>query len=71
MEDVLSPEGIGKSTNDKDDKEQQTTIQIRDNDEQQNAIENSDDGNTEKDAAEQVHDVPSIAGFAQKNIKQG
>ena len=72
MVDGPSPEGIEKRTNNKNDKEQQPTIEIRDNDEQQTTLEISDNGVTEKDTAEQVHDIVSITGFAHGgNIKQG
>ena len=48
MADIVSHEEIGKSTNDKNDKEQQKTMKIRDNHEQKNTIEISYNSVTEK-----------------------
>ena len=63
MEDVLSPEEIEKRNNDNNNKQQESTIEISDNDEQQTAIEISN---------EQVNDISSLTGFThEKKHKEG
>lgn len=60
MVDILSPQEIGKTNNDDNDKEKQTTIYISDND------------TTEEVKTERGHNIESITGFTHgKRHKDG